>query len=279
MDFSVKRVGEENMHFFESDRDSSIQLVFIPGGFNPEIWRNQYRYFSREFRTVCFQPTESFRDYEGEKDALRNVLSRDSLDSVVLVSSLFGNSLALEFEDHESVEALVMTSAFKGLDSMPPRLVYNKFLNTASKHPKLLKRYLFAEKTGFKVAKEFAEIAEKPDYRDIQSFADNYRFRRPVKKSLVVHADEDRFSCLDFARELERPMISRLNSAGSFPFFEKPEEYNKVLHDFLRGMTREKEREKMKKVREMNSSLKDFTDKKKRIEKRKVEKKKKVKTV
>jgi pimeloyl-ACP methyl ester carboxylesterase len=275
MDFSVKRIGEENMHFFESEKESSVQLVFLPGGLNPEIWRNQYRYFSREFKTVCFQPTKSFRDYEGEKSALKNVLDLDSLDNVVLVSCLFGNSLALEFEDHDSVEALVMTSAFKGVDSMPPRLVYNRGWNMFAKHPKLLKKYFFSEQTDFKVAKEFAEMIDKPDYRDIESFVDSYRFNRPVKKSLVVHADDDRFSSLDFARELDRPMISRLNSAGSFSFFEKPEEFNKVLHDFLRGLKRDKKQEKIQKAQQLNSSLKDFTHRKK--DRRKVEKK--VKTV
>lgn len=275
MDFSVKRIGEENMHFFESEKESSVQLVFLPGGLNPEIWRNQYRYFSREFRTVCFQPTKSFRDYKGEKSALKNILDLDRLNNVVLVSSLFGNSLALEFEDHDSVEALVMTSAFRGVDSMPPRLLYNRGWKTLTDHPKLLKKYFLSEQTNFKVAKKFAEMIDKPEYRDMQSFAENYRFNRPVKKSLIVHADNDRFSSLDFARELERPMISRLNSAGSFSFFEKPEEFNKVIHDFLRGLKRDKKQEKIKKAQQLNSSLKDFTRRK--DDRRKVEKK--VKTV
>lgn len=281
MDFSVERVGEENMHFFESEKDSPIQLVFVPGGLNPEIWRNQYRYFSREFKTVCFQPTESFRDYEGEKSALKNVLEREDLDNVVLVSSLFGNSLALEFEQHESVEALVLTSAFRGTVSMPPRPVYNWGWKTIVNHPKLLKKYAFSGKTDFKVIKEFSELVDKPDYRDVESFVENYRFRRPVKKSLVLHADDDRFSSIDFARELERPMVSRLKSAGSFPFFEKPEEYNKAIHDFLKGLKQEKKQEKLQKVKEMNSSLKEFTNRRgeEKKDEENLERKKKVKTV
>jgi len=279
MDFSVERVGEENMHFFESEKNSEIQLVFVPGGLNPEIWRNQYRYFSREFRTVCFQPTKSFRDYEGEKAALKNILEMDSLDNVVLVSSLLGNRVALDFEDHESVEALVLTSAFRQSDSMPPRPVFNWGWNLSVNHPKILKGYAFSGKTDFKVVKEFTELLDRPDYRDIKSFMENYHFRRPVKKSLVIHPDECRFSNLDFAKELERPFISRLNSSGSFPFFEKPEEYNKAIHDFLKGLKEEKRKEKIEEVRKMNSSLTDFTDKQEEKNRENLDRKKKVKTV
>jgi len=45
MDFSLRRVGNENMHYYESEKDSKIQLVFVPGGFNPEIWKHQIKYF------------------------------------------------------------------------------------------------------------------------------------------------------------------------------------------------------------------------------------------
>ncbi|MFQ3308121.1 MAG: pimeloyl-ACP methyl ester carboxylesterase, partial [Candidatus Nanohaloarchaea archaeon] len=207
----------------------------------------------------------------GEKSALKNVLDLERLDNIVIVSNLFGNSLALEFEDHESVEALVMTSAFKGVDSLPPRLIYNQGWRTFTNHPKLLKKYFFSDNTDFKVVKEFAEILEKPEYLDAHSFVENYRFSRPVKKSLVVHSDEDRFSSIDFARELDRPNISRLSSAGGFPFFEKPEEYNKVLHDFLRSLRQDKKREELEKVKQNNSSLTDFTRKKRKT--RKMEKK------
>ena len=257
MDFSLRRVGNENMHYYESETDSSIQLVFIPGGFNPELWKHQLRYFSRNFKTISFYPTQSFRDWEGEKRALENVLEKDGLENVVLVSNFWGNPMAQELEEHEDVVATVFT----GLNREVPgksKSRYSIFWNFGSRNPKIFKKSLFSEDAEYRVVKDFAEDLEVPDYSDMESFRQR-KMRRPVKPSLVIHADEDNYSSLEFARELEGSVsISVIERAGTFSFYEKPQEYNKALNDFLTRLEKAVEEKQIIETKQKNRSLFEF---------------------
>lgn len=258
MDFSLRRVGQENLHYYESEQDSNIQLVFISGGFNPAIWKHQIKYFSRKYRTISFQPTQSFRDLEGERSALENILEQDNLTDVVLISNFWGNSLAQEFEDHETVRATVFTGANRDLE-LRKRSLYNIFWNFGTSKPKLLKKALFSDKTDYKVVKEFAQDFEVPSYSNIQSFQRNYRMERPSTPSLVIHADRDERSSIEFARELgENASISIIERAGIFSFYEKPQEYNKALNDFLSQVEDAVEEKELMETRNKNRSLFEF---------------------
>ncbi len=270
MDFSLRRVEQENMHYYESEQDSNIQLVFISGGFNPKIWKHQIKYFSRKYRTISFQPTQSFRDLEGERSALENILKQDSLTDVVLISNFWGNSLAQEFEDHEKVRATVFTGANRNLDTRR-RSLYNMFWNLGTRKPKLLKKALFSDETDYKVVKEFAEDLEVPEYSNIRSFQQNYRMKRPSTPSLVIHTAEDNRSSLNFARELgDNASISIIERAGIFSFYEKPQEYNKALNDFLSQVEEAVEEKKLIETQNKNRSLFEFE--KKRQKKKKAQK-------
>jgi hypothetical protein len=74
---------------------------------------------------------------------------------------------------------------------------------------------------------------------------------------MIIHAKKDRFSDRDCARTVEGANLSIID-AGTFSFYEKPQEYNKALHDFLTTVERlVKEREVYKAAAE-NRSLKEF---------------------
>lgn len=258
MDFSLRRVEQENLRYFESDKDSKIQLVFVPGGFNPELWRHQIKYFSRKYKTISFQPTQSFRDLEGERTGLENVLAQEELTDVVLISNMSGNSLAQEFEDHDNVRATVYTGASREL-GLRRRSFYNTFWKLGVSNPKLLKKSLFSNETDYKIVKDFVDDLEVPDYKDIRSFRKNYRMERQSTPSLIVHAEENNKSSLEFARELgDNSAISIIERAGEFSFYEKPQEYNKVLSDFL-SQVKEAVREKeLIETQNKNRSLFEF---------------------
>lgn len=257
--FSLKRVGEENLHYYESDTESSVQLVFVPGGLNPELWKQQIRYFSKRFRTVSFQPTVSFRDCSGEKSALENVLNQKHLQNVILISNTFGNSLVQEFEERDDVISTVLTGPRRKFDKMPPRKVLDWFYKLGEFKPKIAKKLFFSDETEYSVVKDFMEILEKPDYSNLKSFLKDYKVDRPKKESLVISASDDRFSGLEFCRELEpNASLSRLEDAGTFSFFEKPQDFNKALIDFI-GIVKDKaETEKFMEIKQKNRSLTEF---------------------
>lgn len=257
--FSLSRVGEENLHYFESDTESPIQLVFVPGGLNPEVWDQQLRYFSKSFKTVSFRPTVSFRDYEGEKEALKNILEQDSMENVVLISHVIGNGLVQEFEEHENVISTIMTSPRRKFEDMPPRKVADWIYRIGSRKPKIAKKMFFGEKTEYRIVKEFTEKLEKPDYSDLKTFVDDYMVGRPKKESLVIHPERDRFSSIDFAQELTpNASISCLKDSGAFCFYEKPQEYNKALLDFLNVIEDEAKSQEIIEVKNKNHSLLEF---------------------
>jgi pimeloyl-ACP methyl ester carboxylesterase len=257
--YSLKRVNEVNVHYHESDADSRFQIVFVSGGLNPEVWRHQVKYFSKKFCTVSYRPTVSFRDFEGEKSALENILEQDHLDNVVLISHFLGNPLAQEFEDHESVVSTVLTSPRRSVVKKPTGKMLKWIYRISSSSPKLAKKFFFSDRTEYRVVKEFLSELKDPEPADLRTFVENYMVSRPEKKSLVVHPECDRFSDQEFGMEL-KPMASMsvLKKSGTFCFYEKPQEYNKALHDFLQVLHEDLKEKEILEMRQQNRSLLEY---------------------
>lgn len=257
MDFSLRRINRENMQYSDSEIESDIQLIFTPGGFNTDLWRHQLRYFSKKYRTISFRPTESQRDFEGEERCLKAILERDGVDNAVLVSNGFGNSVVRSLSDHESVQTTVMTG-FR--PDLPPKNLYQGFWFMAQRKPKLLRKTLFSRFSDYRVLKDFVEDLEVPDYDMVRSFTEKDIVSND-ELSLIIHAEEDRFSSIEDARKL-KARLSVIERAGTFCFYEKPQEYNKALSDFLEIVVEKVRQEKIKQSAEDNRSLIEFDDKK-----------------
>jgi pimeloyl-ACP methyl ester carboxylesterase len=257
MDFSLKRINRANMQYSDSGTESDIQLIFAPGGFNTGLWKHQLRYFSKKYRTICFRPTESNRGFKGEKRCIKAILDRDDVDNAVLVSNGFGNSIVREMSSHEAVQTTVMTG-FR--PEMPGRSFYNAFSFMAKRKPKLLRKTLFSQYTDYRVLKNFVEDLEVPDYETVSSFTKKDMVSGD-ELSLIIHAEEDRFSSIEDARKLNA-RLSVIERAGTFCFYEKPQEYNKALSDFLEIVVEKVREEMIKQSAEENRSLIEFDDKK-----------------
>ncbi|PSH01194.1 MAG: hypothetical protein BRC27_02820 [Nanohaloarchaea archaeon SW_10_44_10] len=254
MDFSLRRINGENIQYAEAETDSNIQLVFAPGGFNSGLWENQLRYFSKKYRTIAFQPTESYRDFDGERKCLKAVLEQDSIQNAVLVSNPVGNSVISSLSEHESVQTTIMTGF--GSHNLPPKAVYRAFWAMAKRNPKVLRKSLFSRYTDYRVLKEFVRELDVPDYSDIESFM-NKDMVETDKLSLIINAEEDRFSEIEEARKLNA-RLSMINRAGTFSFYEKPQDYNKALNDFLDIVEEKIRKEEITKSAEENRSLIEF---------------------
>ncbi|QKQ98177.1 hypothetical protein GKQ38_01420 [Candidatus Nanohaloarchaea archaeon] len=272
MDFPIRRVGDRNMHYFESDEDSSIQLVFLPSGFNPELWKHQIKYFSREFKTIAFQPTTSKRSRAGEIECLKEILNQDDINNAVIVSHHLGNSIAQKMEYNENVVGLVTTGNRDKFSKKPPQIVYQMIKRLGCSEPKLVKKLLFSEYAKYEVVKNFVNDIEMPDYSTFKEYYKNYSIEKPVKHSMVVHAEEDRFSDIEFIRSLKPgPQISIIQDAGTFSFYERPGDFNKALHDFLRKLEEFVDERELAEAKSRNRSLKDFDKRRSMRKKVKVE--------
>lgn len=258
MEFSLRKVGDAHMKLYESDIDSSVQLVFLPSGLNPELWENQIRYFSKKFKTTTFRPMESQRDRKGEMKCLENILDSEDYTNTVIISHNFGNSLLRDIEPHENVLGTVATGMFRGKIAKPPRLVYRMGWKTLESAPKLASKIFFSDLTDYSVVKEFSKTVERPKYADFKSFVEGYRLEKPVRDSMFVYADEDRFSDLSHVKNMEKAGVSVVENAGSFSFWEKPQEFNKALDDHLRRLVDFVEARELVRLKKENKSLRDF---------------------
>ncbi|AOV95094.1 hypothetical protein AQV86_04185 [Nanohaloarchaea archaeon SG9] len=256
MEFSLKRVGDMNLHHFESRTDSPIQLVFTPGVLGPEVWGHQIRYFSKRFDTTAYNTTFSNRGFDDQMKALETVISQEDVENAVLIGQGPGNSLIQAFEEDEDVVGTVLTSVQDDYRSVP-RELYGIGKKLGCMEPKLVKKFFFSDITDYNVVKNFVEDLDLVEYGDYRSFVENYSIRTPVKQSMIIHATEDRFSDRQCARDVEGANLSVID-AGTFSFYEKPQEYNKALHDFLVGVERLVEEREVYRAASENRSLKEF---------------------
>ncbi len=267
MDFSLQTESDRRIKYYDSGKESSIQLVFLPGAFNPELWRQQFRYFSKNFRTVSFDVWRNERSYESQKEILDSVLDKEGMKNAVLVSYGLGNPIVQELEHRENVAATVITGPVRRFPSIPRRL-YNAVWKLSGMKPKLAKKLFFSEKTDYRVVRQFMKDIETPSYEEYRDFSRRYSLRKPVKNCMVIHAEDDRFSSKEYARKLKPDAsVSLIRSSGSFSFYEKPQEYNKALLDFLKNMEMFVESREISQTQKKNRSLKEFELEKKVVNK------------
>ncbi|MFB6174585.1 MAG: alpha/beta fold hydrolase [Candidatus Nanohalobium sp.] len=256
MEFSLKRVGDVNLHYLDSCTDSRVQLVFTPGVFGPKVWKHQLRYFSKKFDTVAYSPTVSNRGFDDQMKALEEVLSQEEVENAVLIGQGPGNTLVQAFEENENVVATVLTGVKDSYRPLPEE-IYRIGSRLGCMEPKLVKKFFFSSMTDYSVVKEFTDDVELLNYGNYRSFIENHRIRTPVKQSMIIHAKKDRFSSRECARGIEGANLSVID-AGSFSFYEKPQEYNKAMHDFLTGVERLVEEREVYRAASENRSLKEF---------------------
>lgn len=258
MDFYPKTFGDYKVQYFDSEEDSEIQIVFIPGLFNSEVWKHQVKYFSKNYRTIIFE--RESKSYEEQKEIVKSILRNKNIDNAVLISAGPGNALSQEFEDREDVVATVLTSVAENY----PEITKNKYSllkHTAFRKPKLAHKLFFSDKTKYKIVKDLVNDFELPEYEHLQSFLTNHNIEGSLKNSLVIHPEEDNLSSKEKACSLKpEAQVSIIQSAGPFSFYEKPEEYNKAVHDFLKRLDDFVESKKVRKTREKNYSLSQFEE-------------------
>lgn len=229
-----------------------IEIVFVSGVLDPEVWKHQEKYFSRN----CEVSSIGGKNFEVLKEDLEEVL--EDSENAVVVGAEMGNLVAQSVEENDSVMSTVVTGPFDRPPFMGRRSY--RMCRKAVSHPKIAKKIFFGDKPDYSVVKEFVCRSGELDFDIYRSFT-NRSLRVPVKNSLVIYNQECRFSSMD-AVENFRPNseIAILNS-GSFSFFEKPQEYNKALHDYLLGKKDFLEKRELVKAASKNRSLKDFEEK------------------
>jgi len=265
MDFSLTRVGDENLHLFDSGVDCQVQLVFVSGVFSLEAWKYQLNYFSEDYRTVAFKPTVSNKDFEGHRNALKQIINQEEMDNIVLIGANYSNSLVQSFEAHEDVVGTVLIGAKKKMKKEVPREVYEGL--TSKFFPCKLAKKFFLPSMRYSDVKNFCDKVDFLEFEDFEGFRKRFGVRKPEKECMIVHGSKDFFSCRSYARSLMSCASVTEVEAGVFSFYEKPQEFNKMLHDFLVRLERKALKESIEDSREKNRALTDFEERKLKVNK------------
>ncbi|MFB6245724.1 MAG: alpha/beta fold hydrolase [Candidatus Nanohaloarchaea archaeon] len=243
--------GDIKLH--DSGGDSRIELLFVPGFGGPVTWKHQLKYFSDCFRTLTFR-TEK-RDLESQTEAARKILNRKNLENVVLVASDVGNFVVREHGRRENVSANILTG-FTGDIPETGEYRYRITAKALKRKPKLAKKVLFSQNTDYSVARDLCEDLEPMQFEELESYRE--ADLRPLKNALYIRGRDDRFSSDSDRRSLEPDVSFRKLSGGSLCFYEKPEEFNKAVYDFVQRLADFMESREIRERRENNRSLDEY---------------------
>ena len=229
-----------------------VDLVFVSGVLSPDVWKHQKRYFSG-----CSNvEVTGGKEYSQLYTEIQSIIEENN--NVILVGAEMGNYIIQEFEGHDNVVSTVLTGPFDSFSLKDSRIF--KMGKKLYNHPKLAKKIFFTGKTDYSVVKDFIRSAGSLDYNKYESYQ-NLSLRMPVKNSLIIYNQNCVFSKMNAVEDFRPNSEIAILDAGSFSFFEKPQEYNKALHDYLIGRKDLLERRELVRSASRNRSLKDFEEK------------------
>jgi hypothetical protein len=137
-----------------------------------------------------------------------------------------------------------------------PKEVYR--LCTSNWFPSKLAKKFFLPSMKYEDVTSFCSNVDFVGLKDFKSFSDRFGVRRPEKECMIVHGRNDFFSSRSYAQDLMSSAFVTEIDAGSFGFYEKPQEFNKMLHDFLIKMERKILKEEVEEKEDRNKTLKEF---------------------
>jgi hypothetical protein len=123
--------------------------------------------------------------------------------------------------------------------------------------PKIFKKLFFKDKTDYRIIKKFLRDIKLPEYEVYSSYS-GLELDVPLKNSLTVYNQSCRFSKMSKIEEMRSNSEIAIIDGGSFSFYERPQEFNKALHDYLQGKRDYLNRRELVKAAQENQSLKDF---------------------
>jgi pimeloyl-ACP methyl ester carboxylesterase len=252
-----------SLHFLEEGNGRPLLLIHgFP--FNARMWQPQLGQLGGNVRMLApdlpgfgdspaMQGTGSVRAYAEDCAALLD--AQDILEPVVVAGLSMGGYIAMAFARHfpERVGALVLASTRAGTDSEEGQANRDKTIEKLraqgvsvlvdEMHPKLLAPQTYIEKP--EVAENLKQIMlasttegavgaleamrDRPDSTELLS-----KLKMPI---LIVHGEEDRVippsEAQSMAAAIPVVQMEIIAGAGHLPNMEQPEQFNRILGDFL----------------------------------------------
>lgn len=263
----MPRIAAGEIELYYESHGIGSPLVLIPGfGTGLWIWFKQVEDFSKEFRTICFDPRGVSRSDAPEEpitirtiaDDLAALLKALRIESAHILGASFGGFVAQEFAlgHPEMTRSLVLCcTSFGGPRHVPPTLetlqalASTKGLNTEERvRENLLVAFspAYVEQKRDEVERVIALRAQNfvPEYAYLhqlqaaREFDTEERVSRIAAPTLVLSGDADIIVPVENSRNLAASIPNArlvIIKGGSHTFFiEQAEEFNSAVIEFIK---------------------------------------------
>jgi pimeloyl-ACP methyl ester carboxylesterase len=228
----------------------STKLLFIHGaGGNHRIWENQTRYFSNAIAVDLpgHDSGDGKRTVDEYVDYVKKFCDEKSLKNIVMVGHSMGGAITLKFAltYPEYLKAIVLVDTGAKLRVAP--IIFEEIKRNYGNVMELMKKYAFSEKTPIEIKNKTVEIMKrvKPEvfYGDFEA-CDKFDVMESLNKinlpTLIICGKDDLLTPVKYSEYLRANIpnstLKVLDDAGHMVMLEKPEEFNKILEDFVNSL-------------------------------------------
>jgi len=229
-----------------------VTLLFVHGaGGNHEIWENQVKYFSNAIAIDLpgHDSGEGRRTIEEYVKDVRRFCDQKSLKNFVMVGHSMGGAITQKFAltYPEYLRAIVLVSTGARLRVAP--IIFEEIKRDYDNFLKLMKEYAFSNKTPVEVRDKVAELMRKVkpqviygDFEACDKFDVMGSLNRISLPTLIICGKDDLLTPVEYSEYLKANIrnseLKVIADAGHMVMLEKPEEFNKILREFLSSIER-----------------------------------------
>ena len=218
----------------------SHKLIFLRGwGTSSGVWKHQMEYFSTKCRieTPSLYPDLSTINYK---------------PSTILIGWSYGGMLSIQIASKapDKLKALVLvgcSAKFSG--GIHPTVIKNLIRNLNRDFAGTMRNCYgaFFSNEESDMRSRFIKEQLSPDKKitvDILNELARLDLRKDLKyidiPTLIIHGDKDEICPIGAGRflhgNIKDSRLEVLRGAGHMPFYTRPEEFNKILEDFISGV-------------------------------------------
>ena len=227
----------------------NITMLFVHGaGGNHEIWENQTKYFRNAIAIDLpgHDAGEGRRTIEEYVEDVRRFCDQESLKNFVMVGHSMGGAITLKFAltYPEYLKAIVLVST--GAKLRVASIVFEEIKRDYNNFLELMKEYAFSNKTPSwvkdKAVKLMRSVKPQVVYGDFEA-CDKFDVMGSLDRinlpTLIICGRDDLLTPVKYSEYLRAHIrnseLRVIDDAGHMVMLEKPEEFNKILENFLRS--------------------------------------------
>jgi pimeloyl-ACP methyl ester carboxylesterase len=227
----------------------NVTMLFVHGaGGNHEIWENQTKYFRNAIAIDLpgHDAGEGRRTIEEYVEDVRRFCDQKSLKNFVMVGHSMGGAITLKFAltYPEYLKAIVLVST--GAKLRVASIVFEEIKRDYNNFLELMKEYAFSNKTPSwvkdKAVKLMRSVKPQVVYGDFEA-CDKFDVMGSLDRinlpTLIICGRDDLLTPVKYSEYLRAHIrnseLRVIDDAGHMVMLEKPEEFNKILENFLRN--------------------------------------------